>query len=309
MDHAKGPAKRPKPDPSVPPHKGADKTAGAAASKKNTAVFITGLPEDTTLPELEEYFGKYGVIMDDLFTGKPRIKMYDTDDGVFKGEALVVYLREESAKMAVDLLHESHFRLNVPIHVEMARFEEVGTTEAGGTEERSDKKPMVDKKVWKQHMRDMHKKLAWTANDALSPEEEAQLHAELRRREKYARIVVLRGMFTQAELAKDVGLLIELKEDILEETERLGDVTAVHVLQELELCTVKFADKESAAACIKLFNGRYYGGRRIAAFLYDGSFSLRESKRRLPGEEDEETAERLEKFAEWLENPTVHDEQ
>lgn len=305
-------SKRPRPDSAGrgnPPH---DPSSPPTATKKNTAIFITGLPDDTTVPELEEAFVKYGVIMDDLFTGKRRIKLYEDDNGVFKGEALIVYLREESAKLAVDLMDESQFRLDAPIHVEMAKFEDSTPSEATagavvGTEEKSGKKPAVDKKVWKQHMREMHKKLEWTANDKLSPEEEAQLHAELRRREKHARIVVLRGMFTASQVAHDAGLVMELKEDLLAETERLGDVTAVRVLPDLQLCTVKFAEKESAAACVRIFNGRYYDGRRIAAFLYDGSFSLREG-RKGEGEEEEQTAERLEKFAEWLENPKDHGE-
>lgn len=273
-----------------------------AAARKRTAVYATGLPEDTTVDELAEYFGKYGVIMDDMFTGRPRIKLYEREDGTFKGEALVVYLREESATLAAQLLDESYFRPTVLIRVELARFER----EAAATDEESlppspavpeGARRKVDKRTWKQHMQQMQRKLEWTANDALSPEEEAALNAERRRREKYARIVVLRGMFAAADLVGDPKFVLELKEEVREEAERLGEVTAVHVLADKLLCTVKFRERESAAACQRLMNGRYFGGRRIAAYPYDGSFSLREQSTHAEAEEQE----RLERFGEWLE--------
>lgn len=287
---------------------------GEAAARKRTAVYATGLPEDTTVDELAEYFGKYGVIMDDMFTGRPRIKLYEREDGSFKGEALVVYLREESATLAVQLLDESYFRPTVLIRVEPARFEKGG---GGGETEASEERQSsseaarrkVDKRTWKQHMQQMQRKLEWTANDALSPEEEAALNAERRRREKYARIVVLRGMFTAGELAAaadggDPKFILELKEEVREEAERLGEVTAVHVLADKLLCTVKFRERESATACLRLMNGRYFGGRRIAAYLYDGSFSLREQS----AHTETEDQERLERFGEWLEGQDATDD-
>lgn len=41
------------------------------------------------------------------------------------------------------------------------------------------------------------------------------------------RVVVLKGMFKKEDLEKDPGLLIELKEDVREEAESLGQVTSV----------------------------------------------------------------------------------
>lgn len=37
--------------------------------QKQTAVYVTGLSDDTTIDELFEHFSKVGVIMDDMFTG------------------------------------------------------------------------------------------------------------------------------------------------------------------------------------------------------------------------------------------------
>lgn len=271
----------------------------AVGKKKNTAVYVTGLPDDATVDELAEYFSKYGVIMDDMFTGGPRIKMYEDGEGNFKGEALIVYLREESARLAVDLLDDSYFRLNTKIKVSAAQFgpddgEHLTQTKAAG----SDK---IDKRVWKEHMQAMSRKLEWSTDDSRSPEEEAAMLAEQRRQAKYARIVVLRGMFRVEEARQDPAFVLDLKSDLLAECERLGEVTAIHVLVNVEegVCTVKFREREAAAACLRLMQGRYFDGRRIRASLYDGSFSLREHRR---AKSDDGEEERLDQFGTWLEN-------
>ena len=44
-------------------------TSAPSKPQKQTAVYVTGLPDDTTVDELFEHFSKVGVIMDDMFTG------------------------------------------------------------------------------------------------------------------------------------------------------------------------------------------------------------------------------------------------
>lgn len=41
------------------------------------------------------------------------------------------------------------------------------------------------------------------------------------------RVVVLKGMFHPSDLDKDPALLLELKEDVREEAETMGEVTSV----------------------------------------------------------------------------------
>lgn len=55
-------------------------------------------------------FGKAGVLHvgDD---GAPRIKMYYDDQGVFKGEALVMYFKEGSVDLAITLLDDTELVL------------------------------------------------------------------------------------------------------------------------------------------------------------------------------------------------------
>ncbi|KAJ3225271.1 hypothetical protein HDU81_008043 [Chytriomyces hyalinus] len=95
--------------------------------KFNSSIYITNLPPDTTAEELAETFSKYGLIMEDLSTGKPRIKMYQTENGEFKGDALVTFFKEESVRLAVDLMDDAEFRFGMAgtkIHVSQAVFKE-----------------------------------------------------------------------------------------------------------------------------------------------------------------------------------------
>lgn len=58
--------------------------------KQNSAIWVTNLPLDATFEEIEEKFTRWGgMIAKSIDTGKPRIKMYEDDEGNFKGEALI----------------------------------------------------------------------------------------------------------------------------------------------------------------------------------------------------------------------------
>jgi RNA-binding proteins (RRM domain) len=93
----------------------------------NTAVWVTKIPGDAELSEIQDLFSKYGILAEELDTGKPRIKMYTDENGNFNGEALVVYFRPESVKLAIDCLDETDFRLGPhnpagPMRVQAADF-------------------------------------------------------------------------------------------------------------------------------------------------------------------------------------------
>lgn len=77
-------------------------------------MWATKIPGDADLSEIHELFSKYGILAEELDTGKPRIKMYTDENGNFNGEALVVYFRPESVNLAIQLLDETDFRLGRP---------------------------------------------------------------------------------------------------------------------------------------------------------------------------------------------------
>jgi HIV Tat-specific factor 1 len=104
-----------------------------------TNVYVTGLPEDVTLEEIETHFNKCGIIKRDPETGKLafqsvvvlslmnlgtaaiKIKVYRHPDGRIKGDGLVSYLRPESVDLAVSILDESYLRPTCKLHVEKVR--------------------------------------------------------------------------------------------------------------------------------------------------------------------------------------------
>ena len=60
---------------------------------KNTKVYITNLPSDINEEELVEFMGKCGMVEKDLDTGKYKIKLYRTETGDVKGDALCTYIK------------------------------------------------------------------------------------------------------------------------------------------------------------------------------------------------------------------------
>ncbi|KIH86921.1 HIV Tat-specific factor 1 [Sporothrix brasiliensis 5110] len=106
------------------------------------------------------------------------------------------------------------------------------------------------------------------------------------RNRKWDKVVVLKHMFTLAELDEDPAALLDIKEDIREECSKLGDVTNV-VLFDQEaagVVSVKFKTAEAAAACVRLMGGRAFDGRIVEATLATGREKYRKSKK---GDDDE----------------------
>ena len=123
---------------------------------KNTAVYVTNLPRDTETDELAQRFGKCGVIEEDD-EGEPKIKMYAREDGSFSGEALVVFFKEDSVTLAVNLMDEAELRLgdaSTRMRVQQAEFghkHQQGTGERGGagTERKVVNKKKATKRIGK----------------------------------------------------------------------------------------------------------------------------------------------------------------
>ncbi|GJE94495.1 RRM domain-containing protein [Phanerochaete sordida] len=291
------------PGPSKKGKKG--KSNGEKPKSKNTAVYVTGLPPDTDHDELVERFSKCGLI-EEGDDGEPKIKMYARDDGSFSGEALIVYFKEESVMLAENILDDAELRIGEPatrMSVRKADFSH--KHESGSVEGSADAKPRktVDKKRATRRIGKMVKKLGeWDDEDGFGPSltEEDKIRAENRT----SRVVVLKHMFTLKELDEDASLLLDLKEDVREECETLGEVTNV-VLYDKEpegIMTVKFRDPLSAQACVIKMNGRFFAGRRIEASVYAGKQRFKRSggHEEIEGEGDEAEKRRLDDFAQWL---------
>jgi HIV Tat-specific factor 1 len=113
----------------------------AKSAPRNTAVFISHLPASTTPSLLASVFSKAGLILEDA-NGDARIKLYKDEHGNFKGEALVVYLKEESVELAVRLLDETELVLGSgqgDMRVKKAEWEKKDPLDGEGKKEEGGK--------------------------------------------------------------------------------------------------------------------------------------------------------------------------
>lgn len=105
-------------------------------------------------------------------------------------------------------------------------------------------------------------------------------------------------------IQEDPTAILDLKEDIREECEKLGDVTNVVLYDKEEdgVVSIRFATAESAKACVQVMDGRFFAGSQVEAYIYDGAEKFKKtSTKKHDDEQDAAEKERLEKFGDWLE--------
>ncbi|SRR6266851_3327277 len=232
------------PGPSSKRGKGAKSASNGDAppadrKSKNTAVFVR-LPFDATFEEVVERFSKCGLIEEDD-EGEPKVKMYARDDGTFSGEALVVYFKEDSVSLAINILDDAELRLGEPstrMSVQRAEFGHKNDNAGGESKPRKVvNRNRTTKRIGRMQkyflysyhyggsQRHARKLEEWVDEDNFGPaitEDDTHISAN-----KNSRVVVLKHMFTLKELEEDPSLLLDLKEDVREECETLGEVTNV----------------------------------------------------------------------------------
>ena len=108
---------------------------------------------------------------------------------------------------------------------------------------------------------------------------------------RWDKVVILTHMFTLRELEEDPAALLDIKDDIREECEKLGPVTNVVLfdLEEEGIVSVKFQSAEAADACVGVMHGRSFDGRTVEAYFATGRERFRKSKQKgNEGGEDED---------------------
>lgn len=245
---------------------------------------------DVTVGEVHDVFSrKCGVIAEEVDSGRPRIKLYNDEQGRFKGDALVVFFKPQSVDMAIMLLDDTPFRIedgqssgNMRVQVADSSYKKVQHTEGEEEKDHKHKTSMRDKQKIIKRTQKLEGKLAdWDDDD---PSTIVEHNA------KWEKVVILKHMFTLEELEEDPAVILDIKEDIREECSKIGDVTNV-VLFDLEpegVASVRFVTAEAARQCVNIMHGRNFGGQKIEAYVSEGRDHFRKSKKK-EDEEEEET--------------------
>ncbi|KAH7414311.1 hypothetical protein DE146DRAFT_31514 [Phaeosphaeria sp. MPI-PUGE-AT-0046c] len=258
--------------------------------QENRAIYITNLPRDTNEVEIEEVFKKYGMI-DQGADGNRRIKMYTNEEGKFNGEALIVYFKPASIALAIQMMDDYYFRIeeqnNGTIGVKEADFSYKRNKDS---EQIVSKLTRKDKKASERNRADLNRKLAeWSDN------EDEVKEAFAPKKNKWAKVCIVKHAFTLEELDEDPAALLEIKEDMRDEAEKFGKDPKV-TLYDREadgIVTVAFKEFEEAENFRDACNGRNYAKRKLAITIAEDRVKFKKSAR--TEEPDSSDEERLEK--------------
>ena len=288
----------------------AKKAKGPAKPRENTAVYVTGLPLDVTVEEVAGVFSKKcGVIAEEIDSGRPRIKLYTDAEGRFKGDALIVFFKAPSVQMAITLLDDTEFRFGeggssgrMSVVAADSSYKKVKTEDLAGdngavnvedAEEKAKAKERArnaarDKAKIIKKTQKLDARLAdWSDDEDISTIPGTGTGFAGR---KPLKTVILKYMFTLQELEEDPAAILDIKEDIREECEKLGEVTNVvlYDLEEQGVASVRFREEEAASECVRLMDGRAFDGRRVQAYLSEGKENFKKSGKGKKEDDEEE---------------------
>ncbi|XP_031664040.1 17S U2 SnRNP complex component HTATSF1 isoform X1 [Oncorhynchus kisutch] len=261
--------------------KGEKRKADTAAwfdveTDKNTNVYVSGLPPDITTEEFVEVMSKCGIVMRDPISEEYKVKLYRDGQGNQKGDGLCCYLKKESVALAERLIDESEIR-GYQLHVEAARFELKGQYDASKKKKKS--------KDYRKRMKAQQKQLDWR------PEKKGEA------RKRHERVLIIQNMFHPSDFEEDPLVLNEYRDDLRTECEKFGQVKKVIIFDRHPdgVASVAFKEPEDADVCQMALDGRWFGGKKLSAQLWDGStdYQVEETTR--------EREERLKGWAAYLE--------
>ena len=190
--------------------------------------------------------------------------------------------------MALDILHDGYIRPTHKIEVTQAEFEIKDKIQ------NSNKKAYtsnVSQAQIKTAQRAMKQALAWNEDDDIGVNKAQAL-----------KIIVLEGLFDPIDFVNDPKFEEELEKDIVTECEKYGPISKMTLFSRnpLGIVILKFNTGYAAQETIKLMNGRFFGGKKIKAYFWDGKTDYTVSSTSAEQDEEEED-KRLNEFGDWLE--------
>ncbi|EEA08213.1 RNA recognition motif. family protein [Cryptosporidium muris RN66] len=245
---------------------------------KNTSIYVTGLPRDITIEEVRNFFTRCGIIKIDPSTLEPKIKLYkDKETNELKGDALVSYKFQESVELALKYLDQTEIRCGYSVKIQKAIFN-VNHSQYNKPEDKNlldiHKKQLIAAKLEEQRL------MSWSNEEVIGISQGKSLNT---------RIVVLRHMYSKQDAEKfneDDLFYKELEDEIYEEVSKFGTVINVTSIPRHPhgIVCVKFKKSEDAEIAVSYLNNRFFDGRQIEAFLYDGKTDFKVST--LPSRKD-----------------------
>ena len=238
--------------------------------KAACSILVSGLPDDITEDEISIFFKKAGVIQTDIYQrGKKKILLNDN------GSALITFHQPYSVKLALDILDETEIRNGYPVHIKAA----------------ADPKPIRKKQKMDPHKEAMLKKL-YGVKSELNWNEDAG-HEGLR-------WVVLENMFSLDEV--NDAFIAELEKEIVVECSKIGKIDKIQIIgsNPSGVIKIKFKKAKDSAQCIEKMNDRFFDGKVIKCYYWDGftDYSVEETA--------EQQEMRLRQFQEDMKKKTTN---
>ncbi|KAH3670816.1 hypothetical protein WICMUC_004785 [Wickerhamomyces mucosus] len=267
------------------------KTKTEQRRKQNSSIYVSNLPKDTDLAEVKQLFSKYGVISEDFITNKPKIKLYTDEHGNFKGDALIVFLKPESVDLAIQMLDQTMLRSNSNlISVQVAKFKEKDLSLL----QESNKRQLSedDKRIIKKRLKILNEKAEnWDGDDNVT-------------NPKWLRTVILKRVFTLDELNEGPEVSSEIVEDIEDGCGEIGPIEKVVLFDQEEegVVMIRYKDEDSAGKCIDKMDGRFFGGRKLIATVYNGEHYNKSNKKQINEENYEGDIYRMNEYIDQVHN-------
>lgn len=266
----------------------------------NTWIYVDGLPADVTFEEIKQHFSKVGLIAISPYDQQPRIKIYkEPDSDNCKGDCAICYNAEESVQLAVDILNDGYIRPNYKVIVTRASFDSVSSSHNNNNNINTHDKEGVKAKPQASTLSHAQIKVARSAaKQALAWNEDDDSGIS---KSSALRIIVLQGMFNPKDFA-DPQFEVELEDDIAGECQKFGEIEKLTIFSKNPrgVIVVKFSTAFSAQECIRVMNGRYFGGRQIQCHYWDGVTNYSIVSTAAEEEEEKEELQRMDEFGDWL---------